>query len=99
MNVSSMVNQKNGKITYDIHFGKKHFYNLTQEKAKQKIFNLVKENRKVIDKQLGKTTKKSTAEIGKILQDLKKKGWLKQGGTINTPLDNIIEDFFKNNNI
>lgn len=70
-----------------------------QKELQQKIFNLVKENRRVIDKQLGKTTKKSTAEIGKILQDLKKKGWLKQGGTINTPLDTIIEDFFKNNNI
>lgn len=38
-------------------------------------------------------------EVGKILRELKAKGWLKQGGTINTPLDNIIEDFFKNNNI
>lgn len=99
MNVSSTVNQKNGKITYDIHFGKKHFYNLTQEKAKQKIFNLVKENRKTVDKQSGKVAKKSTAEIGKILQNLKKKGWLKQGGTINPSLDTIIEDFFKHNNI
>lgn len=70
-----------------------------QKELQQKIFNLVKENRRVVDKQLGKTTKKSTAEIGKILQDLKKKGWLKQGGTINSPLDTIIEDFFKNNNI
>ena len=70
-----------------------------QKELQQKVFDLVKENRKTIDKQSGKSTKKSTAEIGKILQDLKKKGWLKQGGTINTPLDNIIEDFFKNNNI
>jgi len=29
MNVSSTVNKRNGKIIYDIHFGKKHFYNLT----------------------------------------------------------------------
>ena len=70
-----------------------------QKELQQKVFDLVKENRKTIDKQSGKSTKKSTAEIGKILQDLKKKGWLKQGGTINTPIDNIIEDFFKNNNI
>lgn len=70
-----------------------------QKELQQKVFDLVKENRKTIDKQSGKSTKKSTAEIGKILQDLKKKGWLKQGGTINTPLDNIIEDFFKNSNI
>lgn len=70
-----------------------------QKELQQKVFDLVKENRKTTDKQSGKVSKKSTAEIGKILQDLKKKGWLKQGGTINTPLDNIIEDFFKNSNI
>jgi len=29
MNISSTTNKKNGKVTYDIHFGKKHFYNLT----------------------------------------------------------------------
>ena len=40
-----------------------------------------------------------TKEIGKILQELKKKGWLKQGGQINSSLDTIIEDFIKNNNI
>lgn len=99
MNISSTVNKKNGKVTYDIHFGKKHFYNLTQDKAKKKVFELVKENRKTVDKQSGTTTKKSAAEIGKILQNLKKKGWLKQGGTINPSLDTIIEDFFKHNNI
>lgn len=99
MNISSTTNKKNGKVTYDIHFGKKHFYNLTQDKAKKKVFDLVKENRKTTDKQSGTVTKKSTAEIGRILQNLKKKGWLKQGGTISTPIDNIIEDFFKNNNI
>ena len=70
-----------------------------QKELQQKVFDLVKENRKTVDKQSGKSTKKSTAEIGKILQDLKKKGWLKRGGTINTPIDNIIEDFFKYNNI
>jgi len=34
-------------------------------------------------------------------QDVLKKKVSKEemGGTINTPLDNIIEDFFKNNNI
>jgi hypothetical protein len=37
--------------------------------------------------------------MGKILKSLKARGFLKQGGTINTPIDNIIEDFFKNNNI
>ena len=81
MNVSSMVNKKNGKTIYDVHFGDRHFYNLTQDKAKQKIFSLIKESRKSIDKNQN-VTKKSTKEIGKILQDLKRKGWLKEGGTI-----------------
>ena len=99
MNVKSTTNKKNGKITYDIHFGNKHFYNLTQDKAKKRIFDLVKQNRKQVDES-GKVSKKSTKEIGKILQDLKRKGWLKQGGTINSPyIDNVIEDFLKNNNI
>ena len=99
MNITSTTNQKNGKVTYDIHFGNKHFYNLTQDKAKQRIFDLVKENRKQVDKTNGTISKKSTKEIGKILQDLKRKGWLKQGGIINNSLDTIIEDFIKNNNI
>ena len=34
-----------------------------------------------------------------LIKKLKQEGYLKQGGTINTPLDNIIEDFFKNSNI
>lgn len=99
MNITSTTNQKNGKVTYDIHFGNKHFYNLTQDKAKQRIFDLVKENRKQVDKTNGIISKKSTKEIGKILQNLKRKGWLKQGGIINNSLDTIIEDFIKNNNI
>ena len=99
MNVKSTTNKKNGKIIYDIHFGNKHFYNLTQDKAKKRIFDLVKQNRKQVDES-GKVSKKSTKEIGKILQDLKRKGWLKQGGTLNSPyIDNVIEDFLKNNNI
>ena len=98
MNVKSTTNKKNGKITYDIHFGNKHFYNLTQDKAKKRIFDLVKQNRKQVDES-GKVSKKSTKEIGKILQDLKRKGWLKQGGTLNPYVDNVIEDFLKNNNI
>ena len=38
-------------------------------------------------------------EVGKILRDLKAKGWLKHGGNINPSLDKVIEDFIKNNNI
>lgn len=37
-------------------------------------------------------------EIAKVLKKLKAKGWLKQGGQINS-LDKIIEDFINNNNI
>jgi len=38
--------------------------------------------------------------MSKILKSLKARGFLKQGGTINNPyIDNVIEDFFKNNNI
>ena len=34
------------------------------------------------------------------IRKLKKQGFLKQGGSINNPyIDNVIEDFFKNNNI
>jgi hypothetical protein len=48
----------------------------------------------------GKKTKIDVKEMGKILKSLKAKGFLKQGGTINNPyVDNIIEDFLKNNNI
>jgi hypothetical protein len=34
MDISSTINKRNGKVTYDIHFGNKHFYNLTKDKAK-----------------------------------------------------------------
>ena len=40
-----------------------------------------------------KVEKVYTKEIGKILQDLKRKGWLKQGGQINNNIDNIISEF------
>ena len=46
-----------------------------------------------------KITKEEQKEIVTKLKELKKKGFLKQGGTLNSYIDNIIEDFFKNNNI
>jgi hypothetical protein len=58
----------------------------------------VKERRVQTDSS-GKKTKVDAKEMGKILKSLKARGFLKQGGTINTSLDNIIEDFFKNSNI
>lgn len=47
-----------------------------------------------------KITKEEQKEIVAKLKELKKKGFLKQGGTLNSPyIDNVIEDFLKNNNI
>lgn len=46
-----------------------------------------------------KITKEEQKEIVAKLKELKKKGFLKQGGTLNPYVDNVIEDFLKNNNI
>lgn len=46
-----------------------------------------------------KITKEEQKEIVAKLKELKKKGFLKQGGTLNPYIDNVIEDFLKNNNI
>lgn len=75
--------KKKGKETFDIHFGKIHEYNLTQQKAKQRIKELIKQYRKTTDSNGKVVSKKSTEEIGKILKDLKKRGWYKQGGNLN----------------
>ena len=69
----------------------------SQEEAKKFIASLVKEQRNNITS--GKITKENVKEIGKVLQELKRKGWLKQGGTLNPYIDTVIEDFLKNNNI
>ena len=76
--------------------GKSHNFK-TQEEAKKFIANIVKQQKNNITS--GKITKENIKEIGKVLQNLKRKGWLKQGGQINPSLDTIIEDFIKNNNI
>jgi len=52
----------------------------SQEEAKKFIANIVKEQKNNIVQ--GKITKENIKEIGKVLQDLKKKGWLKEGGRI-----------------
>lgn len=69
-----------------------------QKQLQEQVAKIVKERRVQVDSS-GKKTKVDAKEMGKILKSLKARGFLKQGGTINTPLDNIIEDFFKNNNI
>ena len=66
------------------------FANLSEKTLKAKIAELVRHSRVQKDAENKITSKKSTQEIGKILQDLKKKGWLKQGGKIT---DNQIDNF------
>ena len=83
LKVSKSSVKKEGKETFDIHFGKIHKYNLTQQKAKQRIRELIKQYRKTTDSNGKVVSKKSTEEIGKILKDLKKRGWYKQGGNLN----------------
>lgn len=72
-----------------------HRFN-SQQEAKKFIARLVKEQRHNITK--GSITKSNIKEIGKVLQDLKRKGWLKQGGQINT-LNKTISDFLNNNEL
>lgn len=69
-----------------------------QKQLQEQVAKIVKERRVQVDSS-GKKTKVDAKEMGKILKSLKARGFLKQGGTINTPIDNIIEDFFKNSNI
>lgn len=71
--------------------GKSHNFK-TQEEAKKFIASLVKAQKNNIVK--GKINKENIKEIGKILQDLKRRGWLKQGGQIN--LDKTISNCLKN---
>ena len=73
--------------------GKSHNFK-TQEEAKKFIATIVKQQKNNITS--GKITKENVKEIGKVLQNLKRKGWLKQGGQINS-LDKVIEDFINNN--
>ena len=88
---------KNGvpSISISTSKGVNHFK--SQEEAKKFIADIVKQQKNNITS--GKITKENIQKIGKVLQDLKRKGWLKQGGTINNNLDTVIQDFFKNNNI
>ena len=94
--VSNIKDAKgNPLITVYTSAGRKETFK-SQEQAKKFIADIVKQQKNNITS--GKITKENIQKIGKILQDLKRKGWLKQGGTINN-LDTLIQDFFKNNNI
>lgn len=68
--------------------------NLEQKRVKEIISTLVKENKQSANKVTSNAYKLSTKDIGRILQDLKRKGWLKQGGTIDN-LDTEIKEILK----
>ena len=62
----------------------------------EKVKQLRESTRKLLDKELDKAkTNREVSEILAKIREAKKLGWYKKGGN----LDNIIEDFFKNNNI
>ena len=64
------------------------------EEAKKYIANIVKEQNKNIIKNPS-TGKVNTKEMGRVLQELKKKGWLKQGGTIDKQKIQRYKEFIK----
>ena len=67
--------------------------NLSEGTLKKKMAEIVQKSRTQSDSN-GKITKKSTKEIGEILQKLKRKGWLKQGGKItDTQIDNFLNQY------
>lgn len=88
---------KGNNSVFNVFVSGKSYNFKTQEEAKKFIANIVKQQKNNITS--GKITKENINEIGKVLQDLKKKGWLKHGGQINSYVDTVIEDFIKNNNI
>lgn len=69
--------------------------NLEQKKVKELISNIIKNNRQSANKASSKAYRVSTKDIAKYLKDLKRKGWLKQGGQINNNfnLDKTISEF------
>lgn len=82
--------------TYDMFINGKRtdsIKDLTNTELRKQIASLVKEHRASMNRNKPRTEKISHKEMGKILQDLKKKGWLKQGGQINRNVDTIISEF------
>lgn len=62
----------------------------------EKVKQLRESTRKLLDEELDKAkTNKEVHEVLNKIRKAKELGWYKQGGN----LDNVIEDFFKNNNI
>lgn len=69
----------------------------TQKQLQERISKIIKNNR--VQTTTSGKTKVDAKEMGKILKSLKARGLLKHGGKVQPSLDNIIEDFIKNNNI
>lgn len=89
---------KSGKIEVEID-GKKFIFKVSKSDLENLNKGKVSQIRGNIAKQVEQLSKKADVnETAKILKQLKAKGWLKQGGQINS-LDKIIEDFINNNNI
>lgn len=86
--------EADGTFSLTSNSGKYELRKKSQNEIKEMIASIVKSQRKSVDQQ-GKVTKKSTKEIGKILQDLKRKGWLKQGGTIDKQRIQQYKEFIK----
>ena len=67
-----------------------HKFKTTQE-AKKFIADIVKQQNKNILRT--STNKVSVKDMGKLLQDLKRKGWLKRGGIIQKDSYTLISEF------
>ena len=64
----------------------------TLNEAKKEVAKLIKNQRNNILE--GKFNYKNMEKLGKVLQDLKRKGWLKQGGRItDTQIDNFLKQY------
>ena len=94
--VYTTKDDKGNNLVFNVSVSGENHNFKTQEEAKKFIATVVKQQKNNIIS--GKITKENVKEIGKVLQQLKKKGWLKQGGQINS-LDKVIEDFINNNKI
>ena len=68
----------------------------TQKQLQEKIAQAIKSYRNTVNNSRNKAGI-NHKEVGRILRELKAKGWLKHGGTLT--LDETINNFLKNNNI
>lgn len=85
--------EADGTFSLTSNSGKYELRKKSQNEIKEMVASIVKSQRKSVDQQ-GKVTKKSTKEIGKILQDLKRKGWLKEGGKLtDSEVDNFLKQY------